>query len=88
MALRRVADAVYTLYDGVHCGVVADCRIGAVKVVVDCAGQTDAADVVLLGELHCACERAVTAYDDECIDAVCLHLLVSLLLAFVCHELL
>ena len=88
MALSRVADAVNTLDDGVHGGVVADGRVGAVKVVVDCAGQADAADVIHLCKLHRACQRAVTAYNDKSVDALSLDLLISLRLSLVCHKLL
>ena len=88
MALGCVADAVDTLYDGVHCCVVADGRICAIKVVVDSTRQADAANIIFLGEFHSTCQRTVTADNNQSVNAMGLDLLVSLLLALIGHELL
>ena len=65
MALCSVSNAVHTVDDSVHCGVVADGIVGTVKVVVDGSGQSDAADVMLLSKVHGSSERTVTADNDQ-----------------------
>ena len=65
-----VADFVDALHDGVEGGVVADCGVGAVEVVVDGSGQADDGEVELVGEDASAGERAVAADDHHGVDFV------------------
>ena len=86
MALRRVAYAVHTLNDGVQRSVIANGRVGAIKVVVDGARQSDAANVIFLGKLHCARERTVAANHHQGADIVGHHIVVGFLAPFFRHE--
>ena len=88
VGVRRVAYAVHAFHDGVHRRVVADGGVGAVEVVVDGAGQTDAGEVVLHAEVAGAGERAVAADDHQGVDLLLLARLVGLRHALGGHELL
>lgn len=88
MALGSVADAVHTLHDGVHSGVVAYGRVGAVKVVVDGTGQTHAAHVEHLGEVAGTGKRTITSDNYQRVYLLFLQGLVRLLLSFFSHKLL
>ena len=56
-----VAYFVDTLHDGVKCGVVANGGVGAVKVIVDGAGQTDDRYLEFMAEYAGSRKRTVTA---------------------------
>ena len=86
VALGRVANAVYAVGNRVQRGVVANGRVGTIKVVVDGAWQADTADVVLTGKVHSTRKRAVTADDDESVNLVLLHLLVGTCFTFGRHK--
>ena len=51
MRVGGVADAVHTLHDSVHRGVVTDSSVSAIEVVVDGARQTDNGEVKLHTEV-------------------------------------
>ena len=82
----RVADLVDTLHDGVERGVVANRGIGAVKVIVNRTGQSDARHVELVGKDACSGQRTVTADDHQGINALSHHIVVGQLAALFGHE--
>ena len=88
MALCRVTDPVDTLHDGVHRRVIADGVVRPIEVVVDGAGQADAADVKFLCEFHGASQRSVPADDHQCVNACGSKVVMCLLPAFFRSELL
>ena len=81
-----VADLVDTVYDGIEGGVVADCMVSTIKVVVDRARKSDYRDVVLACEELGAGQGAVAADYDEGVDVVGDHVVVGFLTAFRVQE--
>ena len=77
-----VANLIDTLHDGVHGSVVADGHVGAGKVVVDGAWESDDRDVILLGEDAGSCDRTIAADHYKGINAVLLHVLIGELASF------
>ena len=86
MGLCGVPYAVDTFHDGVHCCVVSYGVVCAIEVIVYGSRQTDAADVELLCELHCAGQRAVTTNDNEGVDTFLHEVLIGFLLSLVSKE--
>ncbi len=82
MAGGCVADFVDTLHDGVQRCVIAYGGIGAIKVVVDCTGQTDDWKIEFVGKYTGTGKRAVAAYHHQSVDAVTHQYVVGQLTAF------
>ena len=88
VGVRRIANSIDTIHDGIHRRVVADGGICAVKVIVDGARQTDDREVELHTEVAGSSQRTITADDDQAVNFLLLTGLVGLLLALGCRELL
>ena len=87
MRCCRVANLVDTLHDGIQGCVVADSRIRAIEVIVDCSGQADDRNIKFISKNTCTCQRAVAADNNQCINAGCSHILVGLFATFFRAEL-
>ena len=72
-----VADFVHTLHHRVQCRVVADCRVGAVEVVVYRCGNGNTGEVELLGENPRSLDGAVTTYHHQGVNILVLEVLES-----------
>ena len=77
-----VADFVYTLGDGIQRGIISDGTVGAIKVVVNGARQTDAGEVVFLCKRHGTRKRTISTNDNEGIDAFFLQCFIGFLTTF------
>ena len=86
--VRRVADLIDAVHDGVERRIVSDRGIRTVEVVVDGSRKSHAWDVILRGNDLGACKRAVSADDHEGVDSVGLYVLIRLCTAFLTHEVL
>ena len=88
--MRRggITKLVHTLHDSVESRVITDCGICAVKIIVNGARQADYREIIFTGEILGSRKRTVSADDDEGVDTVRHEIVISLLPALRCHEIL
>ena len=88
--MRRggITKLVHTLHDSVESRVITDCGIGAVKIIVNGARQADYREIIFTGEILGSRKRTVSADDDEGVDSVRHEIVIRLLPALRCHEIL
>ena len=83
-----VADLVHALHYGIERRIISYGGIRSVKVIVYRSRQSYARDIEFLGEYLRTGKRAVSSYDDQGIDTVLDHIVISFLPAFRRHEIL
>ena len=84
MALRSIANTVYTLHDSIHRRIVTNGTIRSIEVVINRSRQSNATEIILLCELHSTRQRAITAYHNQSINTFRHKIVVSCLSAFHC----
>ena len=83
-----VSDLVHALHYGIERRIISYGGIRSVKVIVYRSRQSYARDIEFLGEYLRTGKRAVSSYDDQGIDTVLDHIVISFLPAFRRHEIL
>ena len=83
-----VADLVHALHYGIERRIISYGGIRSVKVIVYRSRQSYARDIEFLGEYLRTGKRSVSSYDDQGIDTVLDHIVISFLPAFRRHEIL
>ena len=83
-----VADLVHAFHYGIERRIISYGGIRSVKVIVYRSRQSYARDIEFLGEYLRTGKRAVSSYDDQGIDTVLDHIVISFLPAFRRHEIL
>lgn len=83
-----VADLVHALHYGIERRIISYGGIRSVKIIVYRSRQSYARDIEFLGEYLRTGKRAVSSYDDQGIDTVLDHIVISFLPAFRRHEIL
>ena len=77
-----VADFVYGIQNRIQGGVVTDCGVRSVQVVVDGSRQTDTGHIKFLRKDACTGQRAVATDNHQGIDTLFLHVIVCYLPSF------
>ena len=75
----RITQLINRLHNGVECGVVADCRVGAREVVVDGARQSYNWYIELTCESLRSCDCAVATNNHQGVNLGLTHIFVRLL---------
>lgn len=75
---RGITNLVYTLHNGIQRRVVTDSGIRPAQVIVDGAGQTDTGHIEFLSKNACTFKRTVTPYDNQGINTLFHHVVISL----------
>ena len=83
----RVADLVHAVNYGIEGGVISDSGVSAVEVIVNGSRKSDDRIVIFPGEFLRSCERAVTSYDNQCINTELDEIVVGLLHSLRSHKL-